>query len=119
MIDPSFGRLNDENVVHHELKGCRGVAKAKEHNEWFKKSVFRFKCSFPFIPFVDLDIVIAQSYIHFGEVFCILDFVHDVGYKWQRVGVLDSPFVEVTIILTWPFLCSSFFVDKEEGGCHR
>ncbi len=57
-------------------------------------------------------------YVHLGEVFRVLDFVHYIRYEREGVSIFSRPIVQVTIVLAWSFLGCPLFVNKEEGGSH-
>ena len=58
-----------EYLIHHGLESCWGVAKTKEHHQWFKKPPICPKGGLPFIPLFNPDVVIPPSNIQFGEEF--------------------------------------------------
>jgi hypothetical protein len=64
-FQPPLCDFFSEDVVHHCLKGCRGIGEAKEHDCWFKESFTCFKGGLPFISLFDSDIVVAPTYIEF------------------------------------------------------
>jgi hypothetical protein len=57
-----------KNVVHHSLEGGRAVSHAIQHYQWFEQPSVTPKGHFPFISFLDLDVLVAPSDIEFGEV---------------------------------------------------
>jgi hypothetical protein len=62
-----LGDLILKDVIHHGLKGGRGVGEAKEHNSRFKESLARLEGGFPFVTFFDADVVIPPSYVKLGK----------------------------------------------------
>src|SRR5229473_454895 len=50
-----------EEFVHHRLEHCRGVGKTKEHHQGFKHSFVCLEGSFPFVTFLDSNIVVPPS----------------------------------------------------------
>ena len=72
--------------------------------------------SFPFVAFLDPEIVISPSEIHLGEQFSSLQFLGQLSDKRERVVVLDGVFVKIAIIL-YHSLLSVLFRDEEHRGC--
>jgi hypothetical protein len=58
-----------ENVIHHSLEGGQAVSHAIQHYQWFKQPLVTPKGCFPFISFLDSDVLVAPLDIEFGEVF--------------------------------------------------
>ena len=58
-----------EDVVHHCLKCCQAVRKAKEHDLWLKEPSVGTECGLPLITLSDSDIVETPSDIQLGKVF--------------------------------------------------
>ena len=56
-----------EDIIHHLLESGRGVTKAKEHNRGLEQSTSSDKCGLPFIASLDPNIIVAPSYVKFGE----------------------------------------------------
>jgi hypothetical protein len=54
-----------KDVIHHHLKGCGGVNKAKEHDYWFEKAFTCLEGGFSLIPLLDLNIIVAPPYVKF------------------------------------------------------
>ena len=55
-----------EDMIHHNLEGCRGVCKAEEHDGGFIESIARFECHFVFITFLNTYVIIPPTDIQFG-----------------------------------------------------
>ncbi|KIJ06335.1 hypothetical protein PAXINDRAFT_92163, partial [Paxillus involutus ATCC 200175] len=90
-----------EDVIHQRLE-CRGrVAKSKEHDVRFEKSVGRDKCRFPTITWFDLNVVVSPSDIEFRKDLRSFEFVNEVGDEGKGIRVLDSVGVQVPVILAW------------------
>ena len=90
----SKGSGKDENIVHindnmasvdkitkgtiHELlEGGWGVAETKKHDKGFKEATIGFEGGFPFISFLDSDIMVALVDIQLGEVDRIFEFIEE------------------------------------------
>ena len=57
-----------EEIVHHHLKGCWAICKAKEHDQGFEEATISLECCLPFISFLYVNIVIAPTDVQLGEV---------------------------------------------------
>ena len=66
--EPSFLNVIGEIEVHECLKGQRRSTKAEEHHHEFKQPKRCDECSFPFITFFDMNVVVPLLYVEFGEV---------------------------------------------------
>jgi hypothetical protein len=67
----AYDAMADEvfkNVAHHSLEGGRAVSHAIQHYQWFKQPSVTPKGRFPFISFLDSDVLVAPLDIEFGEV---------------------------------------------------
>jgi len=56
--DSTFHKWNQKQNIHYLLKGCRRIAKTKEHDCRFKKAKFGLEGCLLFIFLFDLDIVV-------------------------------------------------------------
>ena len=65
--DPAFFKFLGENGVHHGLEGGRGIGKAKEHYFWLKQALISNERCFPLVSFLDADIIVSPTDIHFRE----------------------------------------------------
>ncbi|KAF8232377.1 hypothetical protein L208DRAFT_1272838, partial [Tricholoma matsutake] len=86
-----------EDVVHHGLKGGRAI----KHHRWLKHPPVCLESCFPLIAVFYPDIVIPPSDVQFREPFCPSQFVQQVPYQRQWVGVLDCAIVQIPVVLTW------------------
>src|SRR6266404_8738840 len=103
-----------EYLVHHGLKGTRGVGQTEEHNPWFKKAIFGFKRRFLFVPCFDPDVIVTPSHVKLGEDICILYLTDKVLDEWKGVSVPDRVFVQLPVIL-YQLEFTVFLLYKEEG----
>jgi len=110
--EPTSIELSDEDIVHHVLECGGRVAEPKENYCGLKEAIVYNKGSEWFMSFCDSDIVVPPSYVHFHEQFLALEFIHEIVYARDWVGVFDSPFINILIILTWAFL--AIFLHDEE-----
>ena len=111
---PSFCDHVMEEIVHEGLEGGRGISETKEHHSWFKESFMSDKSGFLLMSILDLDIVISPLDIKFGEDFCSLEFIDEVGNEWKGVCITDSVFINTAVVLARAE-ATIFLLDKEEG----
>lgn len=52
-----------EDGIHHHLEGGWRVHESKEHHKGFKKPFGCQKRSFPLVFFLNLDVIVAPSYV--------------------------------------------------------
>ncbi|PFH46347.1 hypothetical protein AMATHDRAFT_155477, partial [Amanita thiersii Skay4041] len=64
---PTLSDFIPEDIIHHGLE----LSQPEEHYEWFEESPIGSKCGLPLISFLDPYIIIAPSYIHLREIFCL------------------------------------------------
>ena len=97
--------------VHESLEGQWQVTLSKEHDQRFINTVRCDECSFPFVSFFDSDVVIPPPNVHFGDFF---QFVDEGRNERERIGILDSMFIEVLVVLARA-KSSFLLLNKEEG----
>lgn len=51
--------------IHHGLEHGWQVCEAKGHSCWFIEAALHFKCSFVFIPYLDVEVIISSSDVQF------------------------------------------------------
>ena len=71
---------------------------------------------FPLVSILDSDIVVSPLDVKFGEDFCPLEFINEVGNEWKGVCITDCVFVNIAVILTRAEVTILLF-SKEEGRC--
>src|SRR6266545_3826281 len=103
-----------KDVVHHCLKCSRGVRKTKEHYEGFKRSFTTTKYRFPFISFLDADIVITPMNIHLDKTIVFTKIVNQFVDTREWISIAYGLGVEITIVLYGAEI-SIFLRNKEEG----
>ena len=74
------------------------------------------KGGFPLVSVFDMHIVVPPLHIKFGEYFCSLEFINEVGNERERIGILNCVFIEIAIVLAW-LEPTIFLLHKEERGC--
>jgi hypothetical protein len=112
---PSFSDEVTERVVHETLEGGRGVGETKEHDSGFEEAFVSVKCSFPLVAIFDPNIVVTPLNIELCEDVGPFEFVDEIGDEGEGIGVTDSVFIDISIVLTWSE-SSIFLFDEEEGG---
>ena len=87
--------------VHHTLKQWWGIEKSKEHDSGFIKTSVGDEGGFPFISFLDLNVVESPSNVNDGEVFGGSEFgiLEDFGKEGKRIAITNGMHIEVTVIL--------------------
>src|SRR6266404_8886531 len=83
-----------EDLIHHGLKGTWRISQTKEHDSWFKETIFGLKCRFFFITSLDSNIVISPSYVELGEDICVLHLTDEIGDERQGVAVSNGEFIQ-------------------------
>jgi len=64
-----------KSIIHKSLGSSRNIGEPKGHNEKFEQSVTSPEGGFPFIIFLNSDLVEASSEIESGKVFATTDLV--------------------------------------------
>ena len=80
-----------ELVVDHGLERGGGVHEAKEHNRRFEQSIACLECHFPFVAFLDPDVVVAPADVELCKPFLSRNSVDEFGDKGKGVAVGDRP----------------------------
>ena len=111
--EPSFSDHVLKGVVHELLECGRGVTETKEHNGGFKESFVHDKGHLPLVAILDVDVIVPPMKIKLSEVVSIFQLVHEVGDERERVGVVDSMFIEVAVVLARAKF-AIFLLDEEE-----
>ena len=88
-----------EGVIYKLLECGRGVDQVEEHDGGSEEAFVGDKGSLPLVAIFDLDIVIAPADTEFSEQCGILEFVDDVQNERKGVGILNSMFVQIAIVL--------------------
>ena len=114
--EPSFGNHVMKGAIHKSLECCWGVDKAKEHDSWFKKAFMGDKDGFPLVAIFDADVVIPLLDIKFSKEFGVFELVDEVGDKGKGIGIANSVFIQVMIVLAG-VESSILLFDKEERRC--
>ena len=87
----SFINLPLQDVVHEWLEGSRWVGKPKEHYCWFKQATVCSECCFPFISFLDPDIVVSPP--HLKNYL----FPRQTLDNWGSLGIYPNPNMPQTV----------------------
>jgi hypothetical protein len=97
------------------LEGGRRVGETKEHDSGFEEAFVSVKRSLPLMAIFDPNIVVAPSNIKLCEDVGLFEFVNEIGDEGKGIGIVNSMFVDILIVLTRSE-SSIFLFDKEEGG---
>ena len=114
-VKPALVEFLTENLIHHCLEYGQWIAKSEEHDKWFKAALICDKGSFPFIAFLDLNIIVSPVYNEFGKDLCILDLINEFGDQREGITVLYGQGIEFPIVLNRSEITQLLF-DEEEGG---
>ena len=105
-----------EQGIHHGLEGCWRVGQTKEHYSWFKESFVHGEHCLPFVPFFYSHCIVPPFDVKFGEQCAVLQAINKLGYEQEQIAVLDSPFINRSVVLYQLKFPISLF-DEEEGSC--
>ena len=111
---PSFSHHIAEQVIHEVFECYRGIAKAKEHDSWFRESFVCDKGCLPLVTIFDTNIVVPPMNIKFCEVMGIFQLIDEIRDKREGVYIACGTFIKISVVLAgveFPIL----FLDKEEG----
>ena len=111
--EPSFSDVICEVVVHECLESWRRSTEAKEHDGQFEQSLLSDECCLPFVSFFDANVVISPTDIKLRKVGEVVEVVDEVSNKGKGISILDSVFIQVSVILYWVKF-SVFLFNKEE-----
>ena len=112
--EPSFSNHVAEGVVHESLKGGGGVGKSEEHYGWFKEPLVGNEGGFPLVTILDPYVVVPPPNIELGKDLSVSQLIYEVRDEGKWVGVSDSVFVHIAIVLAGAE-SSILLFDKEEG----
>ena len=72
------------------------------------------KGSLPLVSILDPDVVITPANIKLGEDLSSFELVHEIGDEREGLGISDSVFVQIAVVLAGAETTILLF-DKEEG----
>src|SRR6266511_5944354 len=98
-LQPALNKFLGKDVVHHHLKCSRGVHKTKEHYKRFKGSFTTTKCRFPFVSFLDTDIVITPTNIHLNITIVFTKIIDQFVDTREWISIAYGLGVKITIVL--------------------
>ena len=87
---------------------------SEEHDQRLIETIGCDEHSLPFVPFLNLDVIVPPSYIYLGEVLSSFQLVDESQDEGERIGVLNCVLIEVPIVLA-RVEPSIFCLNKEEG----
>src|SRR5277367_4876844 len=88
-----------EDVVHHSLKGGRGVSEAEEHDSWFEETPRCLKGGLPLVALFDADVVIPPADVELAKKSLALHAFNAGGDAGEWGGIGDSVFVDRSVVL--------------------
>src|SRR5216684_6474648 len=113
---PSLCNLPTEDHVHHHLEGGWRVGESEEHDCWLEESLRGEECRFPFISFLNADIVISPLYVEFSEEGATSEAVNRLGNEWGNVMVFLGPAVDGAVVLNQTEFTIFLFDEEEVHG---
>ena len=115
--EPSFCNHITKGVIHELLEGGRGVGETEEHYSRFEESLMSDKSGFPLVSVFDLDIVISPPNVKFGEYLRPLEFINEIGNKWEGICIADCMLIDVLVVLTGVKATILFLTKKKGDAC--
>ena len=76
-----------KNLIHHSLEHGQGVAESEEHDSGFVGSSVADECGFPFVTFLDPNIVVSPLKVYLREVLQSLELVNELQDERERIVV--------------------------------
>src|SRR5713226_6776705 len=110
---PSLCNLPTEDHVYHHLESGWRVGESEEHNCRFEESFRSKECHFPFVSFLNADIVVSPAYVKFGEEGAAGKVVNSLGNEWGDSVVFLGPTVDGAVVLN-RMEFAIFLLDEEE-----
>jgi hypothetical protein len=111
-VEVSFQYFKDES-----LKRCWCVGESERYNVVFKVSELGSECRFLFVPFLDPESIVCVGDVVFAEIFRSLDNVLNFVDQRQRVPVLDSNIVELSVINVYSEFPSLLGYEQDRISC--
>ena len=87
-----------ESIIHESLCSSGSVSKPEGDDKEFKQPVSSWKSGFPFVIFLDSDLVKTGSEVNACEVFATPDLIESFFNPGQGGAVLDSNVVEGLLV---------------------
>ena len=105
-----------ENFIHHGLESGGRVAESEEHDRGFVGSSMADEHGFPFVTFLDTDVVVTPPEIDLCEVLGSLELVDELRDERERVVVSYCVLVQVPVILNHPLPSVLLRHEEYRGG---
>ena len=67
--------------INHCLERCRGVCQTEEHDRWFKETFGCEESSFPFVTFLNSDVVVSPSDVELREQGAACQSIDNLRYQ--------------------------------------
>src|SRR5258708_29409951 len=113
---PLLSDFSTEDHIHHHLEGSGGIGQAEEHNRWFEEAFWGKERCFPFVSFLDTNIVVPPMYVEFGEEGATSKVINGLGNERRHVPLLLGPSVNGSVVLDRAELSVFLFDEEEVGG---
>src|ERR1700722_13526419 len=114
-MKPTFIEFFSEYLVHHCLERSGRITEAEEHDKGFKTPAIRDEGRFPFVTFLDPDIVISPANVELRENLRVFDLIYEFRDQGEGVTILHGQGVELPVILDRSKV-TRLLLDEEEGG---
>jgi hypothetical protein len=108
-------------MVHHGLKGRRGVREAEEHDHRLKQSSVRLESGLPLVTIADANVVVSPTDIELRKecqstTVHSREPIHQFAYQGEWGGISDGESIELSVILDGSEV-AILLLDEEEGEC--
>src|SRR5712671_5911637 len=103
-----------EDGVHKGLESRGCVTKTEGHDKWLEEAERALEGCFPFVTFVDTDVIVTPADVKLCEVTRSLELINEFGNKRKRSGIFDGDIVNGAIVLDGPKGTTASFGDEEE-----
>ena len=91
-----------EHLVHQTHESAMCISETEQHHQPFIQASFGLERCFPFIPFIDSNLIVATFKINLIEESGPMKLIRKVLQPWYRKAVRDSDFVDCSTIHTHP-----------------
>ena len=95
------------------MKSGGGVGKPEEHHCGFEESLVGDKGRLPLMAVLDSYIVVPPANVKLGEDLGVSQLVYEIGDEGKGVGVTNSVFIDVSVVLARAESSIFLFDEKE------
>jgi hypothetical protein len=114
--EPSLSHLFTKDGVHHYLERGGGVGEAKKHHHGFEEPFWSEEGSFPFVPWLNSDVVVSPADVELceeGIATKVVDCLRDQG---RNIAISFCPFVHRSVVLYRAQFSILPFDEEKVGG---